>query len=303
MGNSSKWGTHYARAVCILFSVLTAFAGAWGQTSAQKVFLPVFAEHKGKPVGDLTPDSFTVLDNTVSVSSGVTLTRGADLPLMLGILIDTSNSQRNNGVYEGGVKAVREFVNQLIRSGNDRVFFERFSTAVDATGLLTRQQLFGLTLRLHIGGATSLYDAISMACTEKMSAPDNAVRGRRIIILLSDGDDNQSRTTRGEALALLLNSGVVVFAVSTNNSGRSSRGDAVLKSLSETSGGLAYMELGPHELTKVFTHIGEQIGSMYYLSYSPPESSATNRVHKVEIKPVKGSKLEVRAPGGYGLNP
>jgi Ca-activated chloride channel family protein len=260
--------------------------------------LPVFFIHRGKPLTAVEPASFTVFDNKAPVSSGVKLIRGSDLPLKLGILIDTSNSQRDSWVYRDNMKAVKELANQLIRRDDDRVFFELFSTTVQASPLLSKDQLAGVSLSNRAGGGTSLYDAIALGCLERMGKPNGQAPERRILILLSDGDDNQSRITREQALVDAVNASVVIFAISTNNAGRSS-GDAVLARLSTATGGIGYAGGDFRDVPKIFSHIQGQIESMYYLSYAPSDTVAKEGIHRVEIKPVKGAKLEVRGLEAY----
>jgi Ca-activated chloride channel family protein len=225
------------------------------------------------------------------------------LPLRLGILIDTSNSQRNNDLYNASVAGIKDFVNQAMRQEGDRVFFELFSTTAEATALLSKQQLSGVSFPLKVGGATALYDAIALACTDKMGKSDWRAPTRRVIVLVSDGDDNQSHITRSKAEAFPVSSGVVVFAISTNNTGRELKGDAVLEKFAKVSGGSAYSGLRQRDIPKVLNQIREQLESMYYLTYTPPVAPREGDVHKVEVQPVKGLKAEFRMPKYYVWNP
>ena len=261
------------------------------QSPRAEVLLPLVAvDHRGQPVSDLRPESLVVWDGKTQVSSGVKLIPGTNLPLRLGILIDTSNSQRDNDLYKAGVTSMKDFVNQIIRLNEDRVFFERFSTTAEATPLLSKQQLSGISFPLQVGGATVLYDAIALACSDRIGKPDSRTPMRRVLIILSDGADNQSHITRAKAEAFPVSFGEL-------------KGDAVLNHFAKASGGTAYTGLGQQDMAKVFGQIREQIESMYYVAFVPPATPSNDDVHKVDVHPAKGLKMEFRMPKFYAWNP
>jgi Ca-activated chloride channel family protein len=295
-------GSRFCHQLVCKISICVLLVGVAKAQSTQKALLPVFAvDHHGDPVTGLTADSLTILDNKTSVSSGARLAPGADFPLRLGILIDTSNSQRNNRLYEAAVEGIKEFVDDVFRSDQDRVFFEAFATTVDATPLLSKDQLSGVSLPLQIGGGTALYDAIALACTDRMGSSDWQSPVRRVLVIVSDGEDNQSHATLAKAEAFPVLYGVVVFAISTNNT-PIRRGDKVLERISETTGGIAYTGVSHGEIPKVFAQIRKQIEGMYYLTYAPPGNLVKDDVHRVDVKPAKGVKLQVRSPNRYVWN-
>jgi VWFA-related protein len=287
--------------ICVL--LLAAVLTARGQSPPQVLLPLVVAAHHGDLVSDLTAESLTLSDNK-AVVSGLRVLRGADLPLRLGILLDTSNSQRNNDLYQAAVKGVKDFVSDALRGDQDRVFFELFSTTVEATPLLTKAQVSGVSLPLQVGGATVLYDAIALACTDsRIGKSDWQSPVRRVLVIFSDGDDNQSHITRAKAESLPVSSGVVVFAISTNSSGRQSKGDSVLEKVSKATGGVAYTGVSPRSLLKIFAQVRKQIEAIYFVTYVPPGNPAKDEVHSVDVKPATGVKLEIRAPKLYAWNP
>jgi len=299
---------HWSRSSCKVFIHVLVLLGllvpALGQSSPSEVLLPLIAvDRHGQPITDLKPESLLVVDERAKIPSGVKLIYGSNLPLHLGILTDTSNSQRNNDLYNASIAGVKDFVNKMMHNEGDRVFFELFSTTAEATPLLSKQELSGVSFPLQVGGATVLYDAIALACTDRMGKPDWRTPTRRVIVLLSDGDDNQSQITRAKAEAFPVSSGVVVFAISTNNTGRDVTGDAVLEKFAKVSGGTAYSGLRQRDIPKVFDQIRQQIESMYYLTYTSPAALRQGDVHRVEVQPAKGVKGEFRTPKYYAWNP
>ena len=304
--SKTRFRSYFVAACSLVVQVLVfgLLAPAQGQSPPAEVLLPLIAvDHRGQPVSDLRPESLVVWDDKTQISSGVKLIPGTGLPLRVGILIDTSNSQRDNELYKAGVASVKDFVNQVLRLDEDRVFFELFSTTAEATLLLSKQQLSGISFPFQVGGATVLYDAIALACTDRMGKPDSRTPMRRVLIILSDGEDNQSHISRAKAEAFPVSSGVLVFAISTNNSGRELKGDAVLNHFAKASGGTAYTGLRQREIAKVFGQIREQIESMYYVAYVPPVTPRNGDVHKVDVQPAKGLKREFRTPKFYAWNP
>ena len=294
----------FVTACSLVVSVLIFGFLVSAQEQPAEVLLPLVAvDHRGQPVSDLRPESLVVWDGKTQVSSGVKLIPGTSLTLRLGIIIDTSNSQRDNDLYKAGVTSMKDFVNQIIRLEEDRVFFERFSVTAEATPLLSKPQLSGISFPLQVGGATVLYDAIALACSDRIGKPDSRTPMRRVLIILSDGEDNQSHITRAKAEAFPVSSGVLVFAISTNNSGRESKGDAVLNHFAKASGGTAYTGLSQQDMAKVFDQIREQIESMYYVAFVPPATPRNGDVHKVDVQPAKGLKREFRTPKFYAWNP
>jgi len=282
--------------------LLFAFLPAWAQSQPQALLPFVAIDHHGRPIADVTSDSLLLWDNKNPVS-GAKLLHGADLPLRLGILIDTSNSQKKSEVYEPSVAALKDFVNQVVRLDQDRVFFDLFSVTSEATPLLSKSQLAGLSMPLQVGGGTALYNAIVLACADRMGKANWQNPVRRVILVLSDGEDNMSQITPAKAEAIAVSSGVMFFTISTNSSDRRSRGDSFLEAISKGTGGAAYTDIRPRDTQKLLAQIREQIDSMYYLTYVPPPNRTHDDMHNVEIRPAKGAKFELHAPKKYSWNP
>ncbi len=126
-------------------------------------------------------------------------TAESDLPLRLAILIDTSNSIRDRFRFEQ--EAAIQFINSVIRPTQDRAMIVSFDTSAELASDLTEDVIkLAKTIRdLRPGGGTSLYDAIYYACRDKLSQDQPRHKFRRAIILVSDGDDNQSHVTSSAA--------------------------------------------------------------------------------------------------------
>ena len=193
-------------------------------------------------------------------------------------------------------------------SGTDDLgFFEQFSTSAEATQVMPKSQFLNLKVNLSPAGRTALFDAVRFACDERMTA-DPVRNYLRVLILLSDGDDNSSRSDLKQAIASAQRAGVVIFAVDTAPiffgetaipAPRSERGAAILVQLTRETGGAAFLDLDRQGVTKAFTTIKEQIDNMYLLSYVPSDHSGT-KYHSLKIGlNSQKSKVKVRAAHGY----
>jgi len=265
--------------------------------ASPKVLIPlIVTDSHQRLVSGLTPASLLISEQKTLVTE-VSLLHGADLPLELGLVIDTSSSAQNDGNFKEILGGAKDFVNDIVRGPEDRIFFLTFATKTEATGWLKKEQLGGVSLNVKMGGGTALYDSVAIACRERMGARDWNKPTRRVLIVISDGDDNLSHITRDDAASEALKSGVVMFTLSTRMSGNRVRGERILEYWARVTGGEFFTSLTRKEIPKVFARIKEMSDGMYYASYVPPASN--NRVHEIEVKPAPKGKLEVSYPRRY----
>ncbi len=227
--------------------------------------------------------------------------RETNLPLRIGILLDTSNSVRQRLHFEK--EAAIDFLQEVLRPGQDEAFVVGFDAEVQLIQNYTDNlgRLASAIRSLQAGGATALYDAIYYACKQKMMYfPPPQPYLRRVLIVLSDGRDNQSKHTREEALAMAQNQQVeaTIYAISTNRSGMPSRGDRVLKQLASQTGGRAFFPLEASDLSGAFARIARDLRSQYSLAYYSTNTSHNGAFRTIKIVPrIKG--LRVHAKPGY----
>jgi len=125
---------------------------------------------------------------------------------------------------------------------------------------------------------------------------DSLQVARRVLVLLSDGDDNASHMTRSEAIAAAQNAGTVIFTVST---GAYQKGEKVLEMMASETGGDTYSGLSDTDMPKVFAKIKTRIEQMHSVTYIPPEASKAGQFRSVELKITSDKKARVHAPRGY----
>ncbi len=260
--------------------------------------LMTVTDKKNRLVLDLTRDDFRVLEDSKPQSIRY-FSRETDLPLRIGILIDTSNSIRDRLRFEQ--EAAIDFLNSTLRPGKDLAFVVGFDVTPQMVQDYTdnMEKLSDAIRGLQAGGVTSLYDAIYYAAREKMLFfPPPEPYLRRVMIIVSDGQDNQSEHTREEALAMAQRAEVTIFTISTNRTGIKGRGDKVLRHLAEETGGRSFFPFEASELAADFQEISQELRSQYSLAYVSTNATHDGTFRAITIKPLEKG-LHVRAKSGY----
>jgi VWFA-related protein len=253
----------------------------------------------GRFVKDLKRDDFRVLDDQKPVAAIRAFRAETNLPLRVGLLIDASSSIRDRFTFEQ--EAAVEFLSSIIRPKSDRAFVIGFDTTPEIFADFTDNTDKLATGVRHIrpGGGTAIWDAIFYAARDKLLKEKPGTPVRRAIIVLSDGEDNQSRVTREEAIEMCQRAEVVVYAISTNVSGNKSKGDRYLERLTDATGGRAFFPFKIQDVANAFTEIQDELRSQYLLAYKPDELQANGKYHSIEILAQNHKNLHVRSRKGY----
>lgn len=252
----------------------------------------------GKFVRDLNQNDFSFRDDHKPVESIVNFGRQTDLPLELGLLVDVSGSVR--GRFDFEKQAAVGFLQHTLRSGYDKAFILGFNNHSQITQDFTDNvSLLSTGVReLNDGGGTALYDAVYKACKEKLAKEKSDHPIRKAIIILSDGEDNQSEVTKEQAIEMAERSEVLIYAISTDDSGLILRGDKVLDELASATGGRAFFPFKMKDIEHSFAAIEEELRSQYMVSYRPSDFDADGRYRAIEITALK-KDLQVRSRRGY----
>jgi VWFA-related protein len=255
-------------------------------------------DKKGHFITDLARTDFQVLENKKQQSI-MEFTAESDLPLRLAILVDTSNSIRDR--FRFIQEAAVEFINSVIRPRQDRALVVSFDTSTELVSDLNDdpEKLAALIRNLRPGGGTSLYDAIFYSCRDKLAAEQPRHKFRRAMIILSDGDDNQSQFTRDQALEMAQKADVVIYTISTNITRVETDGDKVLKYLASETGGQAFFPFKVEDLSQSFENIANELRHQYNIYYRPEPMKTDGKYQAIAVQ-VKGRKdVVVRARKGY----
>jgi VWFA-related protein len=252
----------------------------------------------GHYVKDLKKDNFKVVDDKKPPAEIRSFRAEANLSLEVGLLVDASNSVRDRFKFEQ--QAAVEFLNQTIRPKYDQAFVVGFDVTPEVTQDFTdNTELLSIGVRsLRPGGGTAMYDALYFACRDKLMKAQHNGPVRRAIILLTDGEDNQSHVTREEAIEMAQRADVIVNTISTNLSGAGHHGDKVLERIADATGGRAYVPFQITEVANAFAAIQEELRSQYAIAYKPADFVFDGRYRSVEIVALQKG-LRVRSRHGY----
>ncbi len=255
-------------------------------------------DKQGMFVKDLKQEQFRILDNNQPPQKILNFRAQTDLPLYVGLLIDSSNSIRDRFQFEKD--AVAEFLYEVIRPKSDQAFILAFDETWDVTQDFTgdMDKLRNGIKGIKAGGGTALWDAVYFACRDKLMKEPAANAVRRAIILVSDGDDNQSRVLREEAIDMAQRAEVIIFTVSTSLVNNHTRGDDHLRALAEATGGRAFFPTKLDEVSSAFSEIQEELRSQYSISYRPDRLVTDGKFRPIQII-ADNKKLKVRAKRGY----
>ncbi len=258
----------------------------------------IATDRHGKFVRNLNQNDFSIFDDHKPVESIIAFRRETDLPIELGLLMDVSGSVQGRFGFEK--EAAIGFLQHIIRPGYDKAFVVGFNKESHLAQDFTDQvpALAAGVERLHNGGGTALYDAIYKACKEKLLREHSDHPIRKAIIVVSDGEDNQSEVTRAQAIEMAQRAEVLIYAISTDDSGLILRGDKVLEDLASSTGGRAFFPYKMKDITHSFAAIEDELRSQYAVSYKPSDFDADGRFHSIQITALK-KDLQVRARRGY----
>lgn len=254
-------------------------------------------DKKGRFVTDLGKSDFEVFENK-KPQNILEFTAETDLPLRLAVLIDTSNSIRDRFHFQQ--EAATNFINSVMRT-QDKAVVVSFDTSAELVADMTNDtnQLENAVRNLRPGGGTALYDAVYFACKEKLMRDQPLYKFRRAMVILSDGEDNESRYSREQALEMAQRADTVIYTISTNITHIETEGDKVMRYFAEQTGGVAFFPFQAKDLNQSFENIANELRHQYNLFYRPEPLITDGRFHDVTIK-VRGRKdLIVRARRGY----
>lgn len=256
------------------------------------------SDRKGRFVTDLGKDDFQVFENK-KPQNILEFAAESDLPLRLAILIDTSNSIRERFRFQQ--EAATRFIEGVIRPHQDKAAIVSFDTAAELVSDLTDDtgKLDKAIHDLRPGGGTALYDAIYFASRDKLMQDQPRTKFRRAMVVLSDGDDNNSRYTRDQALEMAQKADVVIYTISTNITRIPTDGDKIMRYFASETGGLSFFPFKADDLSQSFENIANELRHQYMILYRPEPLKTDGLYHTVDIKIHGRHDLVVRARKGY----
>jgi VWFA-related protein len=254
-------------------------------------------DKKGKFITGLQRENFGLLDDGHAPLAVLRFSQQTNLPLRVGIMLDTSSSIRSRFQFEQD-SAIEFFLQVLHR--NDRAFIEGFDVQTNVAQDFTNSvDLLNQGIRkLRPGGGTALFDALYQTCRDQMLTLREESAVRRALILVSDGDDNYSRAFESDAIKMCQRAETIVYTISTNVSPSKDKGDDILRAISDATGGRSFYPTKIEDVATGFRNIEEELRSQYLLAYRPADFKPDGSFRTIYLQALD-PRYKVRAKKGY----
>ena len=254
-------------------------------------------DKRGNFVNGLQQQNFGLLDDGRPPERIIRFVQQTNLPLRVGIMIDTSSSIRQRFAYEQ--QAAIDFLLQVMHPV-DRAFVEGFDVQTDIEQDFTnRVDLLDSGIsRLRPGGGTALYDSLYKTCRDQMLTLQQTADVRKAMVLVSDGDDDYSRATEDDAIKMCQRAETIVYTISTNTGPSRDKGDDVLLRISDATGGRAFFPKRMEDVSEGFLNIEAELRSQYSLVYVPAGFKQDGSFRTIYLQCLD-PRYAVRAKKGY----
>jgi len=276
----------------------------------RRVRLPItVTDKKGQFVPGLTQNDFLIMEDKVpqtieTFSDDLSQTT----PLYVAVLMDTSPSTAGKLKFQQ--ESAMNFIQTVVKPRKDRVLFGTFDDEInllqDFTDKLDLLDKAVYSVK-KMGKQTALFDAIWQFCDEKM----RTVPGRRVLLIVTDGEDTYSRANIRDAIDIAQRTETTIFAISTKAGFLSTvpgveagqvadKKDKDLLTLAEETGGIAFFTGDMLSLERSFTKISKELRAQYLVTYNPTNKGYDGTFRKIDVKLSDGhGDLKVRTKRGY----
>jgi VWFA-related protein len=255
-------------------------------------------DKNGQYIPNLRQSDFALLDDHKAPSRVISFHQQINLPLRVGIVIDTSTSIHQRFQFEQ--QSASEFLLEILKTRSDRAFVMGFNETQRVYQDWTNN-LDGLQTgvdRMSPGGGTALYTAVYVACRDKMLSERGPEPVRKAIVLISDGNDNVSLATQDEAIKKCQQAETIIYAISTNWTPSRGKGDKALTQMAEQTGGQAFFPPSVEEMSNSFHQIEEELRSQYALVYTPADFKFDGGYRPIYLY-CTDRRYQARAKKGY----
>ncbi len=252
----------------------------------------------GRYIPNLKQSDFALLDDQKAPERVNAFRQQINLPLRVGIVIDASTSIRTRFQFEQ--QSATEFLIETLKPRSDRGFVMGFDVTPTVTADWTNNidALETGINRLRPGGGTALFDAVYTACRDKLLSERGQEPVRKAMVLISDGDDNQSRVRPDEAIKMCQRAETIIYAISTNWTPSRGKGDQVLEQMATATGGRVFFPPSVEEMANSFHEIQAELRSQYSLIYTPADFKANGAFRPIYLF-CNDRRYQVRARSGY----
>ena len=265
-----------------------------------EVDLPfVVADKQHHWITNLSQDEIRLSDNGLPPESIRIFESRSGLPLRVGLIVDKSDSISQQFAYEKDAAAL--FISRLMSSPQDLAFVLGFSDQPALVQDLTPDtEALAMAVRnLPLGGGTAVYDAVHFACKRLSQQKDNGFT-RRVLVLLTDGDDNRSELQPARVIEEALRQNVVVIVLDTNPAPSwDDPKHRTLEKLATVTGGQILPAGNKKQLAKSFEELSAQLRSYYLLAYRPSQFTRDGSFHKIQLKATRRGMRIICRKGYY----
>lgn len=274
-----------------------------GQTSTITVFsnevdlIFTVLDKNGHFVTGLQQQAFGLLDDSKQPAQVRRFTQQTNLPLRVGVMMDTSSSIRSRFQFEQ--QAATDFFLQVMHPA-DRAFVLGFDVQTDlAQDFTNRIDLLDTGIRkLRPGGGTALFDSLYKTCRDQMLTLKEKRDVRKALVVVSDGDDDYSRALESDAIKMCQRAETIVYTISTNVGPSVDKGDDILRQIADATGGVAFFPKRIEDVATGFQHIEEELRSQYLLVYVPADFKQDGSFRTIYLHALD-PRYTVRAKKGY----
>jgi Ca-activated chloride channel family protein len=271
------------------------------KASSELVVLHVSVRDRGgRYITGLTRDAFTVIDD--AKPQMLEMFSADDVPATVGFLIDNSNSMRAS--RERVVASAVAFAQHS--HPQDEIFALTFNESVQeawrptvVSSMNTAMFASAMSSAITARGMTAIYDGIMSG----LSRLERAMHTRQVLIVVSDGDDNASKTTLDNTLKGVRDSDATIYTIALDDPLIKDGNPSLLRRLARSTGGEAYQPRRVEDVPEAFERISKDIRNAYTLAYVPTKggtnAAGRRRTVKVYVRSQDGRVLTVRTRDGY----
>jgi VWFA-related protein len=259
----------------------------------------IVTDRHGKPVEGLTASDIAIWDNDDPVPAVTSFGHNSAVPLRLGLLVDASESMSRGFSQE--LEAAEIFMRSMLRPDLDHAMVASFATK---SQLSTGQDPLLLRTALPqqgTAGQTALYDALCQVARSEVLSGRPTEPVRRVMVLLSDGEDNYSRASLEDAIEAAQSREIAVYAITVHSRRLEYPGDRVLRRLTEATGGRFFLINKYERAAEIFAMLENELRSQYVAAFRPVRTVEGGRFHSLRLAVRGRSRMKVRAREGYYL--
>lgn len=297
---------------CTLILILLSVAPAASQTGVDSAVETIVrksveevavsftvTDSRGVLVGDVEARDIVVLDNGQPIREFTSFSRDSDLPLRLGLLVDLSDSTAKAFSVEQHIAIA--LLQRILRPQHDEAFVLGFTQTSNSRAQSEHQpaRLIDVLSRFRSGGQTALYDAIAQGASQELMRQQEPQPVRRVIVLVSDGEDNDSWRTAGQAIEEAESHDIAIYLISVRRTEYRPPGNPAVQQLATQTGGRVFLVDKGDGNAQVFSEVEQELRSRYTITYRRGEAPATGGFHQLRILINSERRLQAHYRTGY----